>query len=46
MGATYSLIFTSDLLWTLSTMAVSLVGMEIELVEYCVIFVFFVGALI
>lgn len=35
--ATYSLLFTSDLLWTLATMAVSLVSIQIELVEYCVI---------
>lgn len=32
-GDTYSLIFTSNLLWTISTLAVLLVSLQMELVE-------------
>lgn len=34
LGTTYALLFTSNLLWTLSTMAVVLVSLQMELVEY------------
>lgn len=44
-GSTYKLIFTSDLLWTLSTMTVSLLSIQIELVvlfiHHIVIYNFF-----